>query len=181
MSSNNPDADSNAPCGLEAYASSCAFLLLRLWLGLRAIATGVEKFAGKVSEQKPLLDEFGQPDINGTMVAVEHKVYAFKYYQGIPAALQSKFAAEPLLPAFLLKPYGALLGYVLIVTGVMLVLGLATRTSLFIQGLIYISLTFGLILIKEDGGISWLAIHMLLVVAALRLAKHNRFTLTKRW
>jgi len=181
MSSNNPDADSNAPCGFEAYASSCAFLLLRLWLGLRAIATGVEKFAGKVSEQKPLLDEFGQPDINGTMVAVEHKVYAFKYYQGIPAALQSKFAAEPLLPAFLLKPYGALLGYVLIVTGVMLVLGLATRTSLFIQGLIYISLTFGLILIKEDGGISWLAIHMLLVVAALRLAQHTRCTLTKRW
>jgi thiosulfate dehydrogenase [quinone] large subunit len=181
MSSNNPDADSPSRCGPEAYASTCAFLLLRLWLGLRAIATGFEKFAGKVSEQKPLLDEFGQPDINGTMVAVEHKVYALKYYQGIPAALQSKFAAEPLLPGFLLKPYGALLGYVLIAAGVTLVLGIATRTSLFLHGLIYISLTFGLILIKEDGGISWLAIHMLLVVAALMLAQHNRFALTRRW
>ena len=185
MTSSTPDSDSNSGnqsgCGLEACASTSAFLLLRLWLGMRAIATGVEKFAGKVSEQKPLLDEFGQPDINGAMVAVDHKVYALKYYQGIPAALQSKFAAEPLLPGFLLKPYGALLGYVLIATGLMLVLGIATRTSLFIQGLIYISLTFGLILIKEDGGISWLAIHMLLVVAALRLAQHNRFALTKRW
>ena len=179
MSSSTSDSQSN--CGLEAYASSCAFLLLRLWLGLRAVITGLEKFAGKVSEQKPLLDEFGQPDINGTMVAVDHKVYALKYYQGIPAALQSKFAAEPLLPASLLKPYGASLGYVLIVAGLMLLLGIATRTSLFINGLIYLSLTFGLVLINESGGVAWLAIHLVLVVAALLLAQHNRFALTKRW
>ena len=179
MSSSTPDSDSG--CGLEAYASSCAFLLLRLWLALRAIATGLEKFAGRITEQKPLLDEFGQPDINGTMVAVEHKVYALKYYQGIPAALQSKFAAEPLLPAFLMKPYAASLGYVLILSGLMLLFGVATRTSLFIQGLIYISLSFGLILINESGGIAWLGIHLLLVVAALVLARHNRFALLKRW
>jgi len=181
MTSSTPDSDGKSNCGFEAYASTCAFLLLRLWLAMRAIATGVEKFAGKISEQKPLLDEFGQPDMNGTMVAVEHKVYALKYYQGIPAALQSKFAAEPLLPAFLLKPYGALLGYVLIIAGVTLLLGIATRTSLFIHGLIYISLSFGLVLINESGGVAWLAIHMLLVVAALALASHNRFALTKRW
>ena len=60
--------------GLDAYASTCAFLLLRLWLGLRAVATGLEKFTGKITEQKPLLDEFGQPDINGTMMNVEQKV-----------------------------------------------------------------------------------------------------------
>ena len=181
MTSSTPDSDSKSGCGFESYAATCAFLLLRLWLGLRAIATGFEKFAGKVSEQRPLLDEFGQPDINGTMVAVEHKVYALQYYQGIPAALQNKFAAEPLLPDFLLKPYGATLGYVLIIAGLTLVLGIATRTSLFIHGLIYISLTFGLVLINESGGVAWLAIHMLLVVAALALAQHNRFTLTKRW
>jgi thiosulfate dehydrogenase [quinone] large subunit len=167
--------------GLEAYASTCAFLLLRLWLGMRAIITGLEKFAGKVTEQKPLLDEFGQPDINGAMVAVDHKVYALKYYQGLPAALASKFSAEPLLPGFLMKPYSALLGYVLIAAGLTLVLGIATRTSLFIHGLIYVSLSFGLVLINESGGVAWLAIHLLLVVAALRLAQHNRFALTQRF
>ena len=176
-----PSSPQKSNCGLEAYASSCAFILLRLWLGLRAIITGLEKFAGKVSEQKPLLDEFGQPDINGAMVAVDHKVYALKYYQGIPTALQAKFAAEPLLPAFLLKPYGATLGYALIITGVLLLLGIATRTSLLVHGLIYLSLSFGLILINESAGVAWLAIHLLLVVAALGLASHNCFTLTKRW
>ncbi len=176
-----PSSPTKSDCGLEAYASSCAFILLRLWLGLRAIITGLEKFAGKVSEQKPLLDEFGQPDINGAMVAVDHKVYALKYYQGLPTALQAKFAAEPLLPAFLLTPYGATLGYALIIAGVTLLLGIATRTSLLVHGLIYLSLSFGLILINESAGVAWLAIHLLLVVAALGLASHNRFTLTKRW
>jgi len=179
MSSSTSESDSGH--GLDGYAGSCAFLLLRLWLALRAIATGLDKFAGKVTEQKPLLDEFGQPDINGTMVNVEHKVYAVKYYQGVPAALQAKFAAEPLLPALLLKPYTAALGYALIISGLMLLLGLATRTSLFIQGLIYVSLTFGLILINESGGVAWLGVHMILVVAALVLAKYNRFTLLHRW
>ena len=181
MTSSTSESDCKSGCGFESYASTCAFLLLRLWLGMRAIITGLEKFAGKVSEQKPLLDEFGQPDINGTMVAVDHKVYALKYYQGIPAALHSKFAAEPLLPEFLMKPYGALLGYVLIIAGLTLVLGIATRTSLFIHGLIYISLSFGLVLINESGGVAWLAIHLLVVVAALRLAQYNRFALCKRW
>ena len=167
--------------GLDAYASTCAFLLLRLWLGLRAVATGLEKFTGKITEQKPLLDEFGQPDINGTMMNVEQKVYGFKYYQGVPAALHAKFAAEPLLPSFLLKPYNASLGYVLILVGLTLLLGVATRTSLFIHGLIYVSLTFGLILINESGGVAWLAAHMILVVAALLLARHNRLALTSRW
>ena len=176
-----PSSPQKSNCGLEAYASSCAFILLRLWLGLRAIITGLEKFAGKVSEQKPLLDEFGQPDINGAMVAIDHKVYALQYYQGIPTALQAKFAAEPLLPAFLLKPYGATLGYALIIAGVALLLGIATRTSLLVHGLIYLSLSFGLILINESAGVAWLAIHLLLVVAALGLASHNRFALTKRW
>jgi len=179
MSSTTPET--NSSCGLEAYASTCAFLLLRLWLAMRAIATGLDKFAGKITEQKPLLDEFGQPDINGTMMNVEHKVYALKYYQGVPAALSAKFAAEPLLPSFLLKPYTALLGYALILSGVTLLLGIATRTSLFVHGLIYISLSFGLVLINESGGVAWLAAHMILVVAALALAKHNRFSLTQRW
>jgi thiosulfate dehydrogenase [quinone] large subunit len=181
MTSFTPETECQSCGGCDSRAASSAFILLRLWLAMRAILTGLEKFAGKVSEQQPLLDEFGQPDINGTMVAVEHKVYALKYYQGIPAALQAKFAAEPLLPAFLLKPYAATLGYVLIIAGLMLLLGVATRASLVIHGLIYLSLSFGLILINESGGVAWLAIHLLLVVAALLLAQHNRCRLIKRW
>jgi thiosulfate dehydrogenase [quinone] large subunit len=44
-----------------------------------------------------------------------------------------------------------------------------------VQGLLYCSLTVGLILLKQDGGIAWLAIHVLLIVVALMSVKHNRF------
>ncbi len=45
----------------------------------------------------------------------------------------------------------------------MLLVGLGTRLSLFVQGLIYIALTVGLILLGQNDGISWLGIHIALV------------------
>ena len=66
-------------------------------------------------------------------------------------------------------------------TGVMVLIGLGTRISLFVQGLIYTALTVGLILIKQDDGISWLGIHIALVAFALVLAKNNKFALLKKW
>jgi thiosulfate dehydrogenase [quinone] large subunit len=42
-------------------------------------------------------------------------------------------------------------------------------------------LTVGLILIKQDDGVAWLGIHVALVAFALALARHNRFTLLKKW
>jgi thiosulfate dehydrogenase [quinone] large subunit len=64
---------------------------------------------------------------------------------------------------------------------VLILLGLFYRTSLFLLGLLYISLTWGLILIKQDDGVSWLGVHMILIVAALALAKHNRLAILKKW
>jgi thiosulfate dehydrogenase [quinone] large subunit len=169
------------PTSTPDLAGTFAFLVLRLWLGLRSLLTGLEKYAGKVTEQQPLMDEFGDPDINGAMVSVTHKVYGFEHYHGIPLPLASKFAEEPLLPAWSLSIYGTLLGPALILFGLTLLLGIAPRVTLLVQGLIYCSLSVGLILLNESGGVAWLAIHVLLVVAALRLVAHNRFSLFPRW
>ena len=49
------------------------------------------------------------------------------------------------------------------------------------MGLLYTSLTFGLILIKQDAGIAWLGTHIIMIVAALALAKYNRFAILKKW
>jgi thiosulfate dehydrogenase [quinone] large subunit len=158
-----------------------AFLVLRGWLAVRAILTGIEKFGAYKSIQQPLLDANGQPDAGGAVVDVKLKYYALGNYSGIPTGLKGKFANEALLPKFALTAFDHLLGPLLIVTGVMLLIGLGTRLSLFVQGLIYIALTVGLILIHQDDGISWLGIHMALVAFALVLAKHNKFTLLKKW
>ena len=45
------------------------------------------------------------------------------------------------------------------------------------MGLLYTSLTIGLILLKQDSGVAWLAIHVLMIAVALFYEKHNRFTL----
>ena len=171
--------DQSPCCGNCDY--TLAFWVLRLWLAVRAILTGIEKFGAYKSVQRPLLDATGQPDASGAMVDVKVKFYALANYSGVPAALKGKFANEALLPPFALNLFDHLLGPALIATGVMLLIGLGTRVSLFLQGLIYVALTVGLILIKQDDGISWLGIHIALVAFALVLAKNNKFALLKKW
>ena len=171
-----------APAGCCSCDQTLAFLVLRGWLAVRAILTGVEKFGAYKTIQKPLIDPAtGMEDPSGAMIDVKVKFYSLTNYSGMPASLKDKFANEPLLPHSALSAFDHLLGPALIVTGVMLLLGLGTRLSLFVQGLIYIALTAGLILIRQDDGISWLGIHVALVAFALMLAKHNKFALLKKW
>jgi thiosulfate dehydrogenase [quinone] large subunit len=177
------DKKQNGSCESQCNCDySLAFLLLRLWLAVRAILTGIEKFGAYKSVQKPLIDATtGQPDSSGALIDVKVKFYSMANYSGIPAGLKGKFANEPLLPKFALSMFDTLLGPTFIIIGIMLLLGIGTRISLFVQGLIYIALTVGLILIKQDDGISWLGIHIALVAMAFMLVKHNKLALLKKW
>jgi thiosulfate dehydrogenase [quinone] large subunit len=159
-----------------------AFLALRLWLGARALFVGIQKFAAYHSVATPLIDPAtGQPDASGVMVNVNVKSYALANYAGIPAALRDKFAHEPLLPKFALVAFDKMLGPAFILTGIMLLVGLGTRLSLLVQGLIFIALTVGLVLIDQNDGVAWLGIHIGLVAGAFLLAEHNRFAVLKKW
>ena len=159
-----------------------AFLVLRLWLAVRAILTGIEKFGSYRTTQVPIIDPVTKmEDPSGGMLEVQEKYYSLSNYSGIPTSLKDKFSREPLLPHPLLAAFDHILGPLLILTGLSLLIGLGTRVSLFVQGLLYVVLTVGLILIHEDGGISWLGIHVALVAIALMLAKHNRFAILKKW
>jgi thiosulfate dehydrogenase [quinone] large subunit len=155
-------------------------LLLRLWLAVRAIQTGVEKYAGtKSSDQVVSID--GAPNEYGLTAAGAVKNYALENYHGVPAALMKKFEAEPLMLKFALPLYDKILGPALLLLGITILLGIAYRTSLFLLGLLYISLTWGLILIKQDDGVSWLGVHMILIVMALAIARHDRLSILKKW
>jgi thiosulfate dehydrogenase [quinone] large subunit len=159
-----------------------AFLLLRLWLAVRAILAGLEKFGAYKTIQQPLIDPAtGQPDPSGGVVEFKVKFYALANYSGIPASLKAKFDHEALLPHFATTLFNALLGPAFILTGILLLIGLGTRFSLFVQGLIYIALTVGLVLINQPDGISFLGIHIALVAFALMLAKYNKLALSKKW
>ena len=156
-------------------------LLLRLWLAVRAFQTGIEKFAGsgKPVDSTVLVD--GVPNTYGLTESTATKVYAMSNYSGVPAPLYDKFINEPLIPEFALNIYNVVLGPALIILGLTLFLGIATRFSLFLMGLIYTSLTFGLILIKQDAGIAWLGVHIIMIVMALALVKYNKFAILNKW
>ena len=155
-------------------------LLLRLWLAVRAIQTGLEKFSGtKAADQ--VVNINGKANEYGLTAAGSIKNYALTNYHGVPEALMKKFEEEPLMLKSALALYDKMLGPALLLLGVTILLGIASRTSLFLLGLLYISLTWGLILIKQDEGVSWLGVHMILVVMALMLSENNRFALLKKW
>ena len=176
------DSNENKCCSGSNCDFTLAFWLLRGWLGVRATLTGFEKYGTYKSVQRPLIDpSTGLPDASGVMHEVNIKYYTSTNYSGIPGPLKEKFANEPVLPHFATNLFDHVLGPVLIVSGIFLLLGIATRLSLFVQGLIYIMLTAGLILIHEDAGISWLGIHIGLVALALTLVKNNKLTLFNKW
>lgn len=173
-------SDSSPPATSACFSGrTLAFLVLRLWLGTRALVAGLEKYSAKITVQEPLLDATGQPDLSGVMLDVEKKVYGLSHYHALPDTLQTRFAAEPLLPDFLTAPFYFVLGPALILLGLLLLLGIASRAVLFAMGALYTALTVGLMLIAQDAGVSWLAIHVGLVAAALVLVDHNRFSITR--
>jgi len=155
-------------------------LLFRLWLGVRALQTGVEKFAGTRSGDE-LVKIAGEPNEEGLVAGASAKFYSLENYSGVPKALMTKFESEPLMLKFALPLYDMLLGPALLLLGLTILLGIGYRTSLFLLGLLYISLTWGLILIKQDDGVSWLGVHMIIIGGALALAQHNRLAILKKW
>jgi thiosulfate dehydrogenase [quinone] large subunit len=176
-------SDDVKKCDCSDWGNSLAFLVLRGWIGIRAVVTGLEKYSGMTIQDQAWTDKAGKPDASGAMLegGAPHKFYALSNYHAVPKSLEAKFDGEPLLPHFLTAPFYTILGPLLILTGLATLLGIGTRISLFAQGVIYIMLTVGLILINQNDGVAWLGIHVGLIALALSLAKHNRLAVCKNW
>lgn len=173
----NTDKKSNGSC--ESQGCNCgfslAFLVLRGWLGVRALFAGIEKYGAYKTVQVPVGDG------SDAVIDMKMKYYSLANYHGVPTALQTKLANEALLPGFALNLFDKALGPAFILAGIMLLIGFGTRASLMLQGLLYIMLSVGLILINQPDGIAWLGIHTAMVAFALTLAKHNKLALLKKW
>ncbi len=131
---------------------TAAFLLLRLFLGLRTLLAGIEKFesGGK---------------------------YSFENYYANMARMASGITGASFMPLWMTKTFAMALGYLLIVFGAALLLGIKTRCTLFLTGLLYVGLSFGLMAVQEAEGVAWLGMHIALFAGALVLVKHNRLAL----
>ena len=157
---------------------SIALFLIRFWLGIRVLISGIEKFSGTVSGDQPVTID-GDENSYGLTEATSSKTYGLEFYSGIPDSLKTKFAGEPLLPEWMLAPFNLVLGPLLIVLGITILLGIFTRISLFVLGLVFTALTVGLVLIKQDAGVAWLGIHIILIATALFYSDKDRLVLLK--
>ena len=150
MNDNPASSTTSSPGSRCEYTA--AFLLLRLFLGLRTLLAGIEKFEGK-----------------GT--------YSFHNYYENMNRMAAGITGASFMPLWATKNFAHSLGYLLVVLGAALLLGLKTRTTLFLTGLLYVGLSFGLMAVQEGEGVAWLAILVGLFAGALVLVRHDRFAL----
>jgi thiosulfate dehydrogenase (quinone) large subunit len=131
---------------------TAAFLLLRLFLGLRTFLAGADKF-----------------EKNGA--------YSLANYHENMGRMAMGVTGASFLPLWATRAFAQSLGYALLVLGAALLLGVKTRATLVLTGLVYVGLSFGMMAVQEDEGISWLAIYVTMISAALVLVRHNRLAL----
>jgi thiosulfate dehydrogenase [quinone] large subunit len=129
---------------------TAAFLLLRLFLALRALMSTAEKF-----------------ELGGT--------YSMANYQSNMGHMAAGITGASFLPLWATRAFAMPLGFILLVLGVALLLGLKTRLTLIVMGLLYTGLAFGLMAVQQGDGVAWLGVYLALIVAALVLVRYNRF------
>ncbi len=152
-SASRPMPETSSPATVAArYEYAAAFLLLRLFLGLRTLQAGIDKFESK-----------------GT--------YSLANYSENTGRIATGITGASYLPLWATRAFALSLGYVLILVGAALLLGIRSRPVLVLAGLVYLALSFGLMVVQESEGVAQLGIHVGLIAAALVLVRHERFAL----
>ena len=131
---------------------TAAYTLLRLFLGLRTLLAGVEKFEA-------------------------NKSYSLANYSENMGRMAQGISNNSFIPLTLANLFAMSLGYLLTILGLAILLGLKTRLTLFVAGLLYVGLGFGLMAVQEGEGVAWIGMQVLMFAAALVLVRHERFAL----
>ena len=131
---------------------TAAFIILRLLLGLRTLMAGLEKFEA-------------------------NKSYSTANYSENMTRMATGISNNSTIPLWAAKAFALPLGYMLTIFGLAILLGIKSRATLFLTGLLYVGLSFGLMAVQEGEGVAWLSVQVLMFAVALVFVRHNRFTL----
>lgn len=143
-------SDTNASSTRCEY--SLAFLVLRLFLGLRTLIAGLEKFEA-------------------------NKTFSISNYNENMARIAKGISDYSMIPPWASGAFASSLGYLLVILGAAILLGIKNRWSLFFAGLVYTGLGFGLMAVQEGEGVAWIGVQVLMFVVALCLVRNERFAL----
>ncbi|EDY82354.1 DoxX subfamily, putative [Verrucomicrobiia bacterium DG1235] len=132
-------------------AESWAFISLRLFLGLRFLLAGLGKFKNQDGD------------------------YSFEsYYNGVVPWMISAFEKTD-IPGFLVSIYAYCIGYVEIILGLLLLLGVKTKYVLALIALTFVSLAYGQMVLGDGGKVNEIGFYLLFTTAALYFVRHNKF------
>jgi thiosulfate dehydrogenase [quinone] large subunit len=146
------DTSASNPSNNVRCEHTAAFLLLRLFLGLRTLIAGLEKFEA-------------------------NKSFSIANYQENMVRMATGISSYSLIPLWAAKAFALSLPWMLLGAGIGILLGLKTRAALFFGGLIYVGLGFGLMAVQEGEGVAWIGMQVLMFSFALYLARADRFCL----
>lgn len=131
---------------------TAAFILLRVFLGLRTLLAGLEKFEA-------------------------NKSFSLSNYTENMTRMATGISSYSLIPLWAAKAFALSLGFLLVGLGIAILLGIKSRAALFFAGLVYTGLGFGLMAVQEGEGVAWIGVQVLMFAVALVLVRHNRFAL----
>ncbi|MBC2606889.1 DoxX family membrane protein [Pelagicoccus albus] len=135
---------------LHWSAESWAFISLRLFIGLRFLLAGLGKFKTQEGD------------------------YAFaQYYDGFATWIIGAFEKTD-IPGFLISLYAYSIGYVEIVLGILLLVGVKTKWVLALIALTFVSLAYGQMVLGDNSKVDDIGLYLLFTSAALYFVRHNK-------
>lgn len=140
---------------------AAANLITRLWVGLRLFMAGLDKFR------------------SGDGAAATFNMANYDTKTGLIAKLMSDNSFLPsVLPASAIDAYAHSIGFVLLIVGIWVAIGLFSEFSLLAAGLTFLSLGFGLAALPDDTelGVN-IGIGVMIVFLALSTVKHGYLSL----
>ena len=149
---NDTSASSTANTTAPRCEYTAAFLLLRLFLGLRTLLAGLEKFEA-------------------------NKSFSFSNYTENMTRMATGISNYSLIPLWAAKMFALSLGFLLVGLGAAILLGIKSRIALFLGGLVYVGLGFGLMAVQEGEGVAWIGMQVLMFAVALVLVRNDRLAL----
>jgi thiosulfate dehydrogenase (quinone) large subunit len=131
-----------------------AHLILRLWVGLRLLWAGIDKMREKGGSG------FGTEFISKSMEPIVDTM-----------------ETSAMLPKFAIGMYATFLPWALLIVGAWAILGIANRLALAAAGMVFVSLSVGLMALPDDDQVVMRGVEVALTALALMTAGANKFSL----
>ena len=131
-----------------------AFLALRLFLALRWLFAGLDKF-GSVGN------------------------YSFSNYYPKMRGMAGGIAENSIVPGWAAELFAIPMGYLMLLLSLTILLGVKMRISLIVSLFLYVGLSVGLMAVDEQHGIAWIGVHLIISVMALKMAGQAKWVVLK--